>query len=142
MKLKNGFFSISAAIIFVAVCISHLPAQQNEDMIEHKDIFGKLQRPPAAFSHDLHMSSFEDQSCGVCHHVLDESSGELVYREGEEFACTDCHEKAAKGRVPGLREAYHGSCTACHRSMLNNFMNSGPTTCGQCHPKQKNNPVH
>jgi hypothetical protein len=142
MRLKNGFLELFAALIFVAAWISFPAAQQNDDKIAHNEVFGKLQRPPAIFSHDLHMSAFDDQGCGVCHHVLDESSGELVYRQGEEVACTDCHGKQAKGRAPALREAYHGSCSACHRSMVNNFMKSGPTTCGQCHPKQVINTAH
>jgi hypothetical protein len=135
MKLKNGFFVMLAAMLILGVCVSRPSAQPAENTIAHKDVFGKLKRPPAVFSHDLHMGVFEDQGCGVCHHVLDENAGELVYRQGEEYACPDCHGKSAKDGAPALREAYHGSCTACHRSMVNNNMNSGPTTCGQCHPK-------
>ena len=36
--------------------------------------------------------------------------------------------------VPALREAFHGSCTGCHRKMGKaEGMFKGPTTCGECH---------
>jgi hypothetical protein len=136
MRHKHVFFAVIAVMVFLAFGISHLEAQSTENIIAHKDIFGNLQRPPAIFSHDLHMDVFSNLGCGVCHHVVEENSGELVYRQGEEVTCKDCHGKEKKGRAPALREAYHGSCTACHRSAIANQQKSGPVTCGECHPKR------
>ena len=127
---------IVLAVFFVTLSFQGvLYAQDDKPVIAHNDIFGQLQRPPAAFSHDLHMEAFYDQGCGVCHHVYDNSAGKLVYNEGEEYACIDCHEKKADSNVPALREAFHGSCTACHRNMIKKKIITGPTTCGECHPK-------
>jgi hypothetical protein len=36
-----------------------------------------------------------------------------------------------------LREAYHGTCTVCHRRLIQSRSEgSGPTTCGECHRKE------
>jgi len=136
MIRKKGFWAMMTAVLLLVIGTSHLEASQNKDIIANVDIFGKLQRPPARFSHDLHMGVFEDQGCGVCHHVLDENAGKLVYAEGEEQDCIACHGKKKDGNTPALREAYHGSCNACHRSMHKKNLKSGPMTCGECHPKK------
>jgi len=136
MMRKNCFLMVLTAVLLLVTGISPLGAEQIKDIIANEDVFGELQRPPAVFSHELHMSAFADQGCGGCHHVFDENAGKLVYREGEELGCIDCHEKEKAGNTPGLREAYHGSCNACHRSMHKKHMKSGPVTCGECHPKQ------
>lgn len=133
---KNSFLAMMTAVILMVFCISHLDARQNKDIIANKDVFGELQKPPARFSHDLHMDVFEDEGCGICHHVLDKKTGKLIYQEGEELNCVDCHGRKKAGNTPALREAYHGSCNACHRSMRKMNMKSGPTTCGECHPKK------
>ena len=133
---RNSFLAMMTAVILLVICISHLDARQNKDIIANKDVFGELKKPPARFSHDFHASVFEDQGCGVCHHVLDKNSGKLGYQEGEELGCVDCHGRKKAGNTPALREAYHGSCNTCHRSMRNKNMKSGPITCGECHPKQ------
>jgi hypothetical protein len=40
----------------------------------------------------------------------------------------------AEDNIPALREAFHGSCTNCHRNQIkNDHPKSGPTTCGGCH---------
>jgi hypothetical protein len=112
-------------------------AQEAEYDLAHQDIFGKLRRPQVSFSHEIHAETLEEEGCGICHHVQDDQSGKLVYLEGEELSCKECHIQQKDHHKSGLREAFHGSCTVCHRRLIkNNNPKSGPTTCGGCHIKQ------
>ncbi len=112
-------------------------AQEAEYILAHQDIFGKLRRPAVTFSHEIHSEALESDGCGICHHVPDDQSGKLVYAEGEELACKECHVRLQDNQIPALREAYHGNCTACHRRLIKDGQpQSGPTTCGGCHIRQ------
>ena len=111
-------------------------AQEAEYNLAHQDIFGKLRRPSVSFSHEIHSAALEKDGCGICHHVPDEKSGQLVYVEGEELSCLECHIQQKDNHKPALREAFHGSCTACHRRLTKGSNpKTGPTTCGGCHIK-------
>ena len=111
-------------------------AQEDEYDLAYKDVFGKLRRPQVRFSHAIHSENLEDGGCGICHHVLDNNTGKLVYNEGEELSCKECHGARKENRNLALREAFHGSCTVCHRKMIKiKKKNTGPTTCGGCHKK-------
>ena len=109
-------------------------AQEDDYNLAHRDILGKLRRPPVSFSHEIHSDALEDSGCGICHHVQDDKTGQLVYEDGEELSCKECHGRQKDNRKPALREAFHGSCTKCHRQFIkNNKPKTGPTTCGGCH---------
>ena len=111
-------------------------AQEEEYILAYEDVFGRLRRPQVNFSHENHAKSLEDTGCGVCHHSPDDETGGLVYIEGDERLCNECHGLQKEDRIPGLREAFHGSCTICHRNRINSDnIKSGPTTCGGCHRK-------
>lgn len=106
-----------------------------EETLAHEDIFYKLQRPPVPFDHDLHMEVLEDEGCGACHHEYDNEKGRLVPIEDDGTSCTECHGADKEGNTPALREAYHGNCNSCHRSMAKKSENAGPVTCGGCHKR-------
>ncbi len=111
-------------------------AQEADYDLAHADIFGKLRRPQVSFAHDTHSDTLEEDGCGICHHVQDDQSVNLVYVEGEELGCKECHIQQKDDQIPALREAYHGSCTICHRRLIkNSTQKTGPTTCGGCHKK-------
>ncbi len=105
------------------------------ETIAHVDVFGELQRPPVPFDHDAHMDALDDD-CGACHHVFNGDSGSLVPADGDEKGCAECHGAGRDGRVPALREAYHGQCTACHRAGNRPAPAGRPVTCGGCHPRR------
>ncbi len=112
-------------------------AQEEIYRLEHSDIFGKLRRPAIDFGHEAHVEALDEQGCGACHHAPDADTGQLVYVEDEEESCSECHGVTAQDGAPALREAYHGSCTICHRQMTKSARAfKGPTTCGQCHRPQ------
>jgi predicted CXXCH cytochrome family protein len=98
-------------------------------------IFTDMKRTPPEFDHDIHEAAFDDGGCAKCHHVLDENTKKIVYAEGEEASCTECHTAKAPKEKIALREVYHQGCTRCHRTMGKNKEKSGPTTCGECHKK-------
>ena len=111
-------------------------AQEDEYDLGDTDVFGSLRRPMVKFSHAVHSDSLTDAGCGVCHHSRDDKTGKLVYIEGEELSCKECHDARKENHKPALREAFHGSCTVCHRDRIKTDKhNTGPTTCGGCHKK-------
>lgn len=111
-------------------------AQEDEYNLAYTDVFEKLRRPLVRFSHVIHSDNLADAGCRVCHHNPDSNTGKLVYVEGEELSCSECHEAQKENHTLALREAFHTSCTGCHREMIKtNKRTTGPTTCGGCHIK-------
>ena len=111
-------------------------AQEADYILAHEDVFGNLRRPEVSFSHEIHAESLEKSGCGVCHHTPDDKTGQLVYSEGDERSCKECHDLQEEADIPALREAFHGSCTDCHRNQIKSGNpKSGPTTCGGCHQR-------
>ena len=83
-------------------------------------------RPSPDFDHTRHEEAFAEGGCARCHHAMDEDAGRLVYVEGEEAACNECHAAQAFDGIPGIREAAHESCTGCHRGMIKASRKTGP----------------
>jgi len=137
MRIKLSILALSIGLVLLgAVGWQASMAQEEEYILAHEDVFGKLRRPQVGFSHENHAKSLEDSGCGVCHHTPDDKTGQLVYIEGDERSCKECHGLQKEDRTPALREAFHGSCTNCHRNQINSDnLKSGPTTCGGCHRK-------
>ena len=133
-NIGSRLFYFLTALLVLLSSISVGFAQEEVYQIEHTDIFNTLRRPSVEFPHEMHVEALEDAGCGACHHAPDPVTGKLTSAEDEEAGCVECHESRAQGNTPGLREAFHGSCTVCHRR-LRHFKDStgGPTTCGECH---------
>jgi hypothetical protein len=125
-----GLLSITALSLTASM------AQEDQYNLGDTDVFGTLRRPSVRFSHAIHSESLVDAGCGICHHNPDDKTGKLIYIEGEEFSCKECHSVIKENHKPALREAFHGSCTVCHRNLIKtNKPKAGPTTCGGCHEK-------
>jgi hypothetical protein len=135
MKYNFRIMLFLSLLAVIGVSLSSLvQAQEDSYRIGDTQVFGKLRRPAVAFNHEAHANALEDQGCGACHHAPDPKTGKLVYVEDEEAACSECHGRKKDESIPALREAFHGSCTACHRKMIKEKKNfKGPTTCGECH---------
>ncbi|MCP3875568.1 MAG: cytochrome c3 family protein [Desulfobacteraceae bacterium] len=125
--------------IFICMLSTTLFAQNDKSDNKTQDpmlaIFSNQKRPAADFDHSLHEDSLGETGCAKCHHILDADKNTLVYSEGEEAACYDCHSSKPDGNVLALREANHASCTQCHRTLKKERKPAGPTTCGECHKK-------
>jgi len=133
-RIGSRFLSFLAVALAGIFSFSIGLAQEDVYDIAYTDILGGLRRPAVYFPHDMHMEALEDAGCGACHHAPDPDTGKLVYMEDEEVSCVECHGADALGDTPALREAFHGSCTVCHRKMKKTGTSAGgPTTCGECH---------
>jgi hypothetical protein len=137
MRIKLSILALLISLVLPgAVGWQASIAQEEEYILAHEDVFGKLRRPQVVFSHENHVESLEDTGCGVCHHTPDDKTGQLVYIEGDDRSCKECHGLQKEGNAHALREAFHGSCTNCHRNQIkSDNLKSGPTTCGGCHRK-------
>ena len=139
--MKHFYWKKLFSCLLVAFGISifsFAQAQEETYRIEHTDIFGKLRRPAIDFAHEDHADALEESGCGVCHHAPDEKTGKLIYIEDEEVSCAECHGRKEEDGTPALREAFHDSCTGCHRAMIKEQDDfKGPTTCGECHVPEK-----
>lgn len=124
------------ACLFCSLAFGVAAAQAQEDvyLLKHTEIFKHLRRAPVRFDHEKHVAALDAEGCGACHHGVDPKTGKPVYLPDEEESCADCHEATRHDHIPALREAYHGSCTVCHRQMSKITQPAkGPTTCGECH---------
>ncbi len=136
--MKHNIF-IPGIILFVFAAIligqTSLLAQEDDTKASTLAIFSNEKRPAPEFDHELHEDSLGETNCAKCHHVLDEDSKKLIYSEGEEAACAECHTNTSSDDTTALREANHASCTNCHRVMKKQKKTAGPITCGECHKK-------
>ena len=118
-------------VAFVGLNLVPFSAAQEAEIVLGADQDFPSQRPPVAFSHDLHMDLLE---CLACHHayedgvnVLDED--ELV-DDNPAVRCAACHNDQAD--LP-RQEAYHRQCIGCHIETRKADQASGPEMCGACH---------
>ena len=91
------------------------------------------QRPPVAFPHDMHMSSFD---CLDCHHVYDKAHNNILdpmelYAGNPHAKCASCHD--SNHRI-NRQEAFHQQCIRCHLDFgRTGDAAGGPSLCGECH---------
>jgi len=137
MRSKLLILAITIGLVLVGtVRWQASMAQEADYILAHEDVFGNLRRPEVSFPHEIHAESLGKSGCGVCHHTPDDKTGQLVYSEGDERSCKECHDLQEEADIPALREAFHGSCTDCHRNQIKSGNpKSGPTTCGGCHQR-------
>ena len=134
MKLKRSIPGILfICLMALSIGQANLFAQDQTPRAAKPQLFSNQKRPIPEFDHTLHEDSLEDGGCAQCHHVLDTDQNRLVYAEGEEAACSECHSSEPEEERLALREANHASCTGCHRTLKKMKKPAGPTTCGECH---------
>jgi hypothetical protein len=115
---------------------SWLNAQQEEIILEHKEVFSKLQRPAVKFNHEKHYSRFSE--CVECHHVYEYTGAQKKnVWNGDGQSCSECHALEKKDLKLPLMEAYHEKCTGCHRVAIKQGKQAGPETCGSCHVRSR-----
>jgi len=62
---------------------------------------------PVTFSHTDHVEK-QKIACTKCHHMDVQNPK----------ACTACHGREAKGKVPAAKDALHSQCQPCHKEMV------------------------
>jgi len=94
--------------------------------IDEMTAFGKLERTPVQFPHDLHIQSLKVQKkeCTVCHLVMENGRLSSKY-----MRLKDTDKKA-------VMDIYHENCLTCHKEKAVAGTASGPVTCGECHRRK------
>ena len=119
--------------------------------------FGTLKKTPVKFSHKKHADpEGYNIACTDCHH--DYVKGENVWTKDKPVKkCSACHRVNAaeknslsyckraypKGKVPGLKCAYHMNCIGCHRALKIKYpigKYAVPITCTKCHRVKRVDP--
>lgn len=104
-------------------------APQRADMIiiDEMAVFGKLDKPPVVFLHDVHTDALAEQNqskerlvCATCH-ITD--GGKLTPK----FKRTENLNKKT------VMNIYHDECISCHGEMKKDNKKTGPIDCGECH---------
>lgn len=104
-------------------------------------------KSPVTFSHKKHAEEY-GAKCDNCHHVY--KDGKNTWKQGDKVQkCSECHnEPTIQGekKLPkdkqklNLKLAFHDNCQGCHRDLKKKDQakyGKIPTTCIQCHPKEK-----
>jgi hypothetical protein len=99
-------------------------------------------RLPFGFDKSLHYRHIEanENKCENCHHVYDEDSEQLVYKEGTESSCRDCHHSRTEENRISLRQAVHQACIGCHYELSRQqqpVQAAGPVDCAGCHDRNR-----
>jgi len=96
---------------------------------------------PFGFDKSLHYRHIKasDEKCDRCHHIYDEKTEKLVYIEGQENPCRDCHREETTGNRSSFRLAAHQSCVDCHLEVSSTRPDDrvGPQSCRGCHERQQ-----
>lgn len=90
--------------------------------------------------HQKHAAAMDDK-CEACHHAYDEKAQKLVYKEGEETSCRDCHRSTGTQDQPALRTVAHEKCVTCHMDLAAKSQKAGPVQCAGCHDASLEQPA-
>jgi len=108
------------------------PAAFSQDavmVLSHAE-FGKHQRPPVTFEHEVHAAKID---CMRCHHDFDAYYNN---RGGEGQQCVECHDVRSEDGSLSLEEAFHLQCKGCHELFRYQGRKAGGIMCGECHVRK------
>ncbi|NOY69013.1 MAG: cytochrome C [Deltaproteobacteria bacterium] len=94
--------------------------------IDFMKTFGKLERPPVLFPHDLHTEALGNQGkdCQSCH-----------IKENKKLSLKFKRLKDSDKQT--VMDTYHVNCINCHMQRAAANLNTGPLVCAGCHPKKQ-----
>ncbi len=124
--LVSSLFSLLYFIGCSQVDSSEKEGRSDLVTIDYLSAFGKLDRPPVEFPHDLHTKTLAKmgKDCQTCHPPLE--NGRLSLEFGR---------KADYG-YDSVMAIYHNKCISCHKEIKASGEKAGPTICGDCHQKR------
>ena len=101
----------------------------------HKPVSRKEWIKPVVFHYGLHYQheKVTDKKCELCHHIYDEERKKLVYKQGAESSCRDCHRQNDEKKRRSYRSVAHADCINCHLQRESEGKESGPSNCEGCH---------
>ncbi|WP_319780925.1 cytochrome c3 family protein [Maridesulfovibrio sp.] len=134
MKKTLLISMVTAALVCVFALPSLYAVDAPGDMVLKAPAGAKMTKSPVAFSHKGHTAL----DCAKCHHKWD-GKGEI-----KNCSVEGCHadtSKEGKKKPTSFYSAFHAkadtSCVGCHKAMKKAKKATGPTKCGDCHPKKK-----
>jgi len=147
--MARGHFWVCMLILGIGMLLwaVNLDAQPENILLADKSVFTNPSRPPVEFPHMQHIDAGMD--CSDCHHRFKDGENIVDEAELEEGApgikCAACHKNETGFRFKPdldpttltLRQAYHRMCIGCHRKLIREKKQSGPVTCGDCHPRKR-----
>ena len=142
---------LAVAVLMCSVALLGLSGaaeQKAPDEITIKATIWKAHtKSPVTFSHKKHSAEY-GAKCVDCHHVM--KDGKNTWKEGDKVQlCQECHnEPTVTGEKKlseaqqklNLKLAFHNNCQGCHKDLKKKDKakyGKIPTTCIQCHPKEK-----
>jgi hypothetical protein len=132
-----------ATAIYAGTTVAEVLKMENKAYKHKKGI--------VTFSHKKHNVEYK-AGCGECHHDADNKPLNDLKMGDEVKNCIECHSK--EGRAPKAKKgepalskkeklAYHAevmhlNCIECHKQANKaSGTKAAPTSCAQCHPKEK-----
>lgn len=119
------FFAAWTAVSKVAP-IPDTPERSDVIIIQTLKMFGRIERPPVAFPHDMHTQVIEKmgKDCQACH-PQEDASGRLSIK----------YRRLQDADKQFTMDAYHAGCISCHNERFSAGETSGPVVCAGCHSK-------
>ena len=142
---------LAVAVLMCSVALlgwSGAAEQQVPDKMTIKSTLWKEHtKSGVEFFHKKHSAEY-GAKCVDCHHVY--KDGKNTWKEGDKVQkCQECHnEPTVTGEKKlseaqqklNLKLAFHNNCQGCHKDLKKKDKakyGKIPTTCIQCHPKEK-----
>ena len=88
------------------------------------EALGPMERPAVEFDHGLHTTALVEQGCDVCHQIQQQKLAPRL------TSTVDVDDRN------GVIDAYHATCSGCHKERSQAGQESGPITCGECHVRR------
>ena len=99
------------------------------DILKIENKYTKRLKASVTLNHKKHADTI---SCSECHHEWKKEEKKPPQR------CNECHKEKVEEKKAGLKNAYHTTCTGCHKTLTAQGKKAGPTVkCAECHPKGK-----
>ena len=101
-------------------------------IIDTSPVFGRGDKPPVPFPHDLHTEVMAEQKkdCLLCH--LKDTKPQTA-SAGTPERMSLKFKRLKDTTLREVRGIYHGNCIGCHTGMAEKGLEFGPIVCGECH---------
>ena len=134
MKKTLLICMVAAALVCAFALPSLYAVEAPGDMVLKAPAGTKMKKAPVDFSHKGHAAV----DCTKCHHTWD---GKAAVKKCSAEGCHVDTSKKGKKKPTSFYSAFHAkseiSCVGCHKALKKAKKATGPTKCGDCHPKKK-----
>jgi len=93
-------------------------------VMQFPEAMGPMERPSVEFDHARHSAALMQEGCTACHPVDDKGLTPRLTATIE------------VGDRDSLVDAFHETCTGCHKQRAAASLPAGPLTCGECHARR------